>query len=66
MHATTTTATGSLAIVVPASDPAWDFIKPRDTTGDPEPFYLELIAELGDPGTFRANGAAVLVGEVVA
>lgn len=66
MLQTTTTPTGSIAVIVPASDPAFRFVMPLDVDAEVAPFYLGMVAEFGDPdGLFAPNGTPVLVGEVL-
>lgn len=63
MH-TLTTPTGSLAILIRATDPlfgALAHIRPLD---EPAPIYREVVADLGVPGHL-AGPAPVLVGTVL-
>jgi len=67
MLQTITTDTGSIAVIVPASDGAFRFVMPLDVDSEVAPFYLGMVAEYGDPsGAFAPNGAPMLVGEVLA
>ena len=61
----TTTPTGSLAILVRATDPLFSalaHIRPQD---EPAPIYSGVVADLGVPGHLVGAGR-VVTGEVLA
>lgn len=64
MHTALTTPTGSLAILIRATDPlfgALAHIRPLD---EPAPVYREVVADLGLPGQLTGPGR-VITGQVL-
>lgn len=64
MHRPCTTATGSLAIMIRATDPLFSTLAHIRPLDEPAPIYRETVADLGIPG--HLTGAApVLTGTVL-
>jgi len=61
----TTTPTGSLAILVRATDPLFSTLAHIRPQEEDAPLYRSVVADLGLPGRGAGNGT-VLVGTVLA
>ncbi len=60
-----TTPTGSLAILVRATDPLFSVLAQIRPLDEPAPIYRSVVVDLGVPGQFTGP-APVIAGEVLA
>lgn len=65
MHTTTLTPTGSLAILVRATDPLFSAVAHIAPLSEDAPLYRSVVADLGVPGHLVGAGR-VVAGEVLA